>query len=287
NADGVREFYQQGEFLYAPLSMQMYPSAFTSETTNDQWIRKDLSVDSSDPAVVRAAGIAALRKHAYPAISYEVDGFVDVEIGDTIKIQDNGFVPSLMVRARVTEQRISFTNPSSNKTTFANFKALENQLSAGIQSAFERLFEASKPYLIKLSTDNGVIFKNQIGQSIVTPTLYKGGKPVVAGVTWRWSLDGHITTGMTYTVRGADVSDTATLTIAAYIGNDEVAVDEISFVNVLDGTMGTPGKPGKDGRTPYVHTAWANNATGTSGFSLDSSINKLYIGIYTDFEPAD
>ncbi|HFI0467142.1 TPA: phage tail spike protein [Streptococcus suis] len=287
NADGVREFYQQGDFLYAPLSMQMYPSAFTSETTNDQWIRKDLSVDSADPAVIRAAGIAALRKHAYPAISYEVDGFVDVEIGDTIKIQDNGFVPSLTVQARVTEQRISFTNPSSNKTTFANFKALENQLSAGIQSAFERLFEASKPYLIKLSTDNGVIFKNQIGQSIVTPTLYKGGKPVVAGVTWRWSLDGHITTGMTYTVRGADVSDTATLTIAAYIGNDEVAVDEISFVNVLDGTMGTPGKPGKDGRTPYVHTAWANNATGTSGFSLDSSINKLYIGIYTDFEPAD
>ncbi|HFU4506769.1 TPA: phage tail spike protein, partial [Streptococcus suis] len=287
NADGVREFYQQGDFLYAPLSMQMYPSAFTSETTNDQWIRKDLSVDSADPAVIRAAGIAALRKHAYPAISYEVDGFVDVEIGDTIKIQDNGFVPSLTVQARVTEQRISFTNPSSNKTTFANFKALENQLSAGIQSAFERLFEASKPYLIKLSTDNGVIFKNQIGQSIVTPTLYKGGKPVVAGVTWRWSLDGHITTGMTYTVRGVDVSDTATLTIAAYIGNDEVAVDEISFVNVLDGTMGTPGKPGKDGRTPYVHTAWANNATGTSGFSLDSSINKLYIGIYTDFEPAD
>ncbi|HEL1612368.1 TPA: phage tail protein [Streptococcus suis] len=287
NADGVREFYQQGDFLYAPLSMQMYPSAFTSETTNDQWIRKDLSVDSADPAVIRAAGIAALRKHAYPAISYEVDGFVDVEIGDTIKIQDNGFVPSLMVQARVTEQRISFTNPSSNKTTFANFKALENRLSAGIQSAFERLFEASKPYLIKLSTDNGVIFKNQIGQSIVTPTLYKGGKPVVAGVTWRWSLDGHTTTGMTYTVRGADVSDTATLTIAAYIGNDEVAVDEISFVNVLDGTMGTPGEPGRDGRTPYVHTAWANNATGTSGFSLDSSINKLYIGIYTDFEPAD
>ncbi|HEL9629119.1 TPA: phage tail protein [Streptococcus suis] len=287
NKDGVREFYQQGDMLYAPLSMQMYPSTFTSSTTNDQWIRKDLEVDSDNPTVIRAAGIANLRKNAYPAITYDVDGFIDVEVGDTVKIYDNGFSPILLVQARVSDQKISFTNPSSNKTTFANFKALENQLSAGIQSAFERLFEASKPYLIKLSTDNGVIFKNQIGQSIVTPTLYKGGKPVVAGVTWRWALDGHTTTGMTYTVRGADVTDTATLTIAAYIGNDEVAVDEISFVNVLDGTMGTPGTPGRDGRTPYVHTAWANNATGTSGFSLDSSINKLYIGIYTDFEPND
>ncbi|XZR25360.1 hypothetical protein ACQ0P2_05095, partial [Streptococcus canis] len=108
-----------------------------------------------------------------------------------------------------------------------------------------------------------------------------------AGVTWRWSLNEEVTTGMTYLVKGSSVTDTVTLTVAAYIGNDEVAVDEISFVNVVDGKLGTPGTPGRDGRTPYVHTAWANNATGTDGFSLDSSINKLYIGIYTDFEPND
>ncbi|HEM5177984.1 TPA: phage tail protein [Streptococcus suis] len=287
NKDGVREFYQQGDMLYAPLSMQMYPSTFTSSTTNDQWIRKDMEVDSDSPSVIRASAIANLRKNAYPALTYEVDGFIDVEIGDTIRIYDDSFTPILLVQARVSHQKISFTNPASNQTTFANFKALENNLSDGIQAAFERLFEASKPYLIKLSTDNGVIFKNQIGQSLVTPSLYRGGKPVVSGVTWRWSLDGNITTGMTYLVQGSSVTDTATLTVAAYIGNDEVAVDEISFVNVLDGTMGTPGKPGQDGRTPYVHTAWANNETGTSGFSLDSSINKLYIGIYTDFEPMD
>lgn len=287
NVDGVREFYQRGEMLYAPLSMQMYPSAFTSKTTNDQWIRKDIEIDSDNPTVIRAAGIRDLKKNAYPALTYEVDGFIDVEIGDTIRINDDGFNPFLLIKARVSDQKISFTNPKSNKTTFSNFKALENNLSDGIQAAFERLFEVAKPYTIKLSTDNGVIFKNQIGQSLVTPTLYKGGKPVVAGVTWRWSLDGEVTTGMTYLVKGSSVVDTVTLTVAAYIGNDEVAVDEISLVNVVDGKLGTPGTPGRDGRTPYVHTAWANNATGTDGFSLDSSINKLYIGIYTDFEPAD
>lgn len=287
NADGVREFYQSGEALYAPLAAQMYPSTFTSGTQNDQWIRKDLVVESDNPTVIRATAIRDLKKNAYPALTYEVDGFLDVEIGDTIKIYDDGFTPLLLIRARVSDQKISFTNPKSNKTTFSNFKALENNLSDGIQAAFERLFEAAKPYTIKLSTDNGVIFKNQIGQSLVTPTLYKGGKPVVAGVTWRWSLDGEVTTGMTYLVKGSSVVDTVTLTVAAYIGNDEVAVDEISLVNVVDGKLGTPGTPGRDGRTPYVHTAWANNATGTDGFSLDSSINKLYIGIYTDFEPAD
>ncbi|OBY96752.1 putative antireceptor [Streptococcus dysgalactiae] len=287
NADGVREFYQSGEMLYAPLSMQMYPSTFTSGTQSDQWIRKDIEVESDNPTVIRAAGIRDLKKNAYPALTYDVDGFLDVEIGDTVRIYDDGFTPVLLIKARVSDQKISFTNPKSNRTTFANFKALKNNLSSGIQSAFERLFEAAKPYTIKLATDNGVIFKNQIGQSLVTPTLYKGGKPIVAGVTWRWSLNEEVTTGMTYLVKGSSVTDTVTLTVAAYIGNDEVAVDEISFVNVVDGKLGTPGTPGRDGRTPYVHTAWANNATGTDGFSLDSSINKLYIGIYTDFEPND
>ncbi|WP_438832340.1 phage tail spike protein [Streptococcus pluranimalium] len=287
NAKGEREFYQSGEMLYAPLSMQMYPSAFTSNTTNDQWIRKDMQVESANPEVIRSAAYRELKKNCYPAVTYEAEGFADLEIGDTVQVYDDGFSPVLLLEMRVSEQTISFTNPKNNKTTFSNAKALENLLSNGIQERLDRMIEDAKPYTIKLSTDNGVIFKNQIGQSLVTPTLYKGGKPVVAGVTWRWSLDGEVTTGMTYLVKGSSVVDTVTLTVAAYIGNDEVAVDEISLVNVVDGKLGTPGTPGRDGRTPYVHTAWANNATGTDGFSLDSSINKIYIGIYTDFEQND
>ncbi|COH50992.1 putative antireceptor [Streptococcus pneumoniae] len=288
NEKGIVEFYQRGQALYAPISMQLYPSTFTHSTGElDQWTRKDFHFETDEPNELRRLGYLKLKKYCYPAITYEVDGFVDADIGDTVKVHDDGFAPLLMIQARVTDQKISFTNSVRNKTIFDNFKALENKLSADIQSAFERLFEAAKPYTIKLSTDNGVIFKNQIGQSLVTPTLYKGGKPVVVGVTWRWALDGEVTTGMTYLVRGSNVTDTVTLTVAAYIGNKEVAVDEISLVNVADGKLGTPGTPGRDGRTPYVHTAWANNATGTDGFSLDSSINKLYIGIYTDFEPND
>ena len=64
----------------------LYPSTFGASTQDNKWIRKDLEVDSDDPKVIRAAGIANLRKNAYPAITYEVDGFVDVEIGDTITI---------------------------------------------------------------------------------------------------------------------------------------------------------------------------------------------------------
>ncbi|MCE6986824.1 phage tail protein [Streptococcus suis] len=294
NEYGEREFYQQGELLYAPLSMQMFPSAFTSSTMADQWIRKDITVDSADKKVIRATAYRELKKHAYPDVSYEVEGFIDRGIGDTVFVYDDGFVPTLLLRMRVVEQEISFTNPSSNRTRFANFKTLDNLLPDDLQKRIDELFEASQPYLIKLATDNGVIFKNGTGQSIVTPTLYKGGKPLTANVTWRWSLDGAVKTGMTYTIRGADVTDTSTLTVAAYIGNDEVAVDELTFVNVLDGRdggVGPKGDPGndgvagRDGQTPVVHWAYSDNADGTGLTTSDNG--QRYIGHYSDYTQAD
>lgn len=325
NKDGICEFYQLGAHLVAPISMQLYPSTFTHSTgTLDQYTRKDFSYDTDNPKELRRLAYNELKKHCYPAITYEVDGFVDVEIGDTVKIHDDGFNPLLVVQARVTEQKISFSNPASNKTVFSNFKAFENQLSDGIQEALERLFEQSKPYIIKLSTSNGIIFKNQAGESVITPALYKGGKLITAGVTWRWSLNGIVTTGQTYTARGRDVSGAITLTVAAYIDNEEVAVDEISLVNVSDGLngpkgdkgdpgpqgaigpkgdrgerglqglqglqgpkgdQGIPGPKGADGRTKYTHIAYADTISG-SGFS-QTNADKAYIGVYVDFNSTD
>lgn len=276
NKDGICEFYQRNESLYAPLSMQLYPSTFSHGTAEDQWTRKDFSYDTDNPKELRRLAYNELKKHCYPAITYEVDGYVDVEIGDTVKIHDAGFAPLLTIQARVSEQRISFSNPASNKTVFSNFKALENQLSDGIQEAFERLFEQSKPYTIKLSTNNGIIFKNNSGETIITPTLYKGGKLITAGVTWRWSLNDKVTTGMTYTVRGQDVSNAVTLIIGAYIGNDRVAVDELSLVNVSDGRIGAPGK------STHVHFAFSNNPDG-SNLSLTDN-DQRYYGYYSDTE---
>ncbi|MFI3225238.1 hypothetical protein ODU21_08635, partial [Streptococcus suis] len=277
NENGVVEFFQQGDMLYAPISMQKYPSTWTGSTGNrDKYTRKDITVDTKSKETLRTQAYKELMRSAYPSMTYEIDGYVDLEIGDTAKVYDGDFYPALLLEVRVSEQTISFTKPSTNKTVFDNVRALKSKLSSGIQERWQELFEASKPYLIKLATDNGVIFKNGTGQSIVTPTLYKGGKPLTATVTWRWSLDGAVKTGMTYTVRGADVTDTSTLTVAAYIGNDEVAVDELTFVNVLDGRdggvgpKGDPGPKGAEGRTPYIHWAYSDSADGTGLTTSDN-----------------
>lgn len=60
-----------------------------------------------------------------------------------------------------------------------------------------------------------------------------------------------------------------------------------SLIKGADGAQGVPGTPGADGKTPYFHIAYANSADGKTGFSVDNSVDKLYIGQYTDYTPDD
>lgn len=278
NAKGEREFYQSGAALYAPLSMQMYPSTFTHSTGDrDQWTRKDMTVESSNPEVIRSTAYRELKKNCYPAVTYEAEGFADLEIGDTVKVYDDGFSPTLLLEMRVSEQVISFTNPRNNKTTFSNAKALENRLSQGIQQQLDRMIEEAKPYTIKLATDNGVAFKNGQGQTIVTPTLMKGNKVINSG--WRWVVDGVIkATSSSYIVRASDINQKMVLTVSAWIDNKEVASEQLTLINTSDGTAG---------KTQYLHRAWANSEDGRDSFSTTTSANKRYFGTYTDFTEAD
>lgn len=275
--NGIVIFKQEGANLYAPHAADLYPSTFGVSTQSNKWIRKDLEVDSDNPNVIRAAGIANLRKHAYPAITYDVDGFIDVEIGDTITIHDKGFTPALDVRARAVEQKISFSNPTNNKTTFGNFKELENRTSGDLRSVFEQMVENIRPYNILVSTDNGVLFKNNTGQSTLRPTLKRGNQ--VINATYRFVIDGSIvSSGLTYTVKASDITKPTVVTISAWVDNKEVASEEVTFVNVSDG---------KDGRTPYVHFAYADSADGQKGFSLTQTGSKRYLGVLTNFIKED
>ncbi len=247
NARGVIEFEQSGSYLHAPLSMQMYPSTFTHATGNlDQWTRKDMTVDSKNPETIRSIAYRELKKNCYPAVTYEAEGFADLDIGDTVKVYDDGFNPTLLLEMRVSEQTISFTNPKNNKTTFSNAKALENRLSQGIQQQLDRMIEEAKPYTIKLATDNGVAFKNGQGQTIVTPTLMRGNKVINSG--WRWTVDDVIkSTSARYIVNASDVNQKMVLNVSAWIDNKEVASEQLTLINALDGSIGLPGPKGDKG----------------------------------------
>lgn len=243
NEKGQIEFYLKNSMLYAPLSKSLYPSAFTGIETDDNWIRKDIDVDTDSEEKLISVALADLRKHCYPAVTYEVTGFIDdLNIGDTIKINDLEYTPSLILEARVSEQHISFTNPNQNKTVFDNFRALENKISQGLIDRMSELAEAAKPYDLRLITDNGTVFANGEGRSVLTAELWKGNTKFNA--TYQFKRNNVLVgAGLQLAVDAADVSENKPLiiTVEAYIGNELIASKQITFTNSV-GEQGPAGR---------------------------------------------
>ena len=92
---------------------------------------------------------------------------------------------------------------------------------------------------------------------------------------------------------GSPMSDNSSLKyIGIYTGTSATAPTTPSAytwskIKGEDGQQGVPGARGSDGRTSYLHTAYANSATGEHDFSTTNSNGKEYIGTYTDFEIND
>ncbi|RLU43585.1 phage tail protein, partial [Streptococcus iniae] len=237
NDKGDVEFYVKNGMLYAPISKDLYPSAFSGRETDDNWIRKDIEVQTDAEEVLISTALATLRKNAYPAITYEVVGYVaNLDVGDTVKISDKEYSPSLTLEARVSEQHISFTEPNQNKTVFDNYKALENKTSSILIDRMNDMAEQAKPYDLRLITDNGTTFKNSTGRSVLTAELWKSNKKFNATFQFR-NFDTLLASGLTYTVDGSTVpiEKPFLVSVDAFIGNDLVATRQITFTNTGDG----------------------------------------------------
>lgn len=236
-----------------------------------------------------------IRKNCYPSISYEVKGTDEsLDMGDTVKIDDEEFPDGLVLSARVSEQHISFTKNGTNQTVFDNYKALKNKLSKDLIDRYEELAEQAKPYELRLLTDKGTQFKNSTGLSVLTAELWKSNRKYDATFNFR-NIDTLLASGLTYTVDGSTIpiDKPFLVSVDAFIGNDLVATRQITFTNVSDGAkgqdgaQGIQGPAGADGKTPYWHTAYANSTDGKTDFSLTDSTNKRFIGQYTDYTQAD
>nr|DAR07368.1 MAG TPA: tail protein [Caudoviricetes sp.] len=268
NEKGEVEFYLEGSLLFAPISKRLYPSVLTGKETNDNWIRKDMEVETDSEDVLISTALRNLRKFCYPAITYEVDGFLDLDIGDTVKIQDTGFSPMLMLEARVSEQQISFSNPVENKTVFANFQALQNKVSDSLLTRMAKLAEQAIPYELKLSTDNGTTFKNNVGQSVLKASLERNGK-VYQPLLFYKNGDAIIGTGNQLVVRPTDFENTLQITVEAYLDDELAASAEVTFTEVVDGERGPKGDKGDRGNDglPGKNGVGIKNTTVTYGLS--------------------
>ena len=243
-------YYSSGMTVYAPQSRDRFPSV--GKGSNDNWIVKDLGETQYETKeALWGYMYGEIQKISVPEITYEVEGAIDAGIGDTqTLIDDKHFEPALYVQARVSELEEDILTGKVTKSTFINFERKYSQIADELQKRVNELVEASIPYTIKVSSDNGTVFKNATGTSTFKARVFKGEKEITSDVTWRWALDGNVTVGMQYLAKASTIKDTAVLTVSAYIGNNEVATTEITLTNVndgADGKNGNDGLPGKDG----------------------------------------
>lgn len=229
-------YYSSGMTVYAPQSRDRFPSV--GKGSNDNWIVEDLGETQYETKEALWGYLySEIQKKSLPEITYEVEGAIEAGIGDTqTLIDDIHFEPALYVQARVSELEDDILTGKVTKSTFINFERKYSQIADELQKRVNELVEASTPYTIKVSSDNGTVFKNSTGTSTFKARLFKGEKEVTSDVTWHWTLNSIVTDGMQYLVKAKDIDDTAVLTVSGYIGNKEVATTEVTVTNMVEPT---------------------------------------------------
>lgn len=149
-------------------------------------------------------------------------------------IDDIHFEPTLYVQARVSELEDDILTGKVTKSTFINFERKYSQIADILLKQVEALAEDAAPYIIRLSTNNGYIFKNGEGSSTITARLEKYSKDIAA--TWKWVVDNKVVgTGDKLTVKAEQVTNTMAVTVIAYVNGNEVVRDYMTFSNSDDG----------------------------------------------------
>lgn len=220
-----------------------FPSNIMTGEYRDRYIEKYWSYDTDNVNVLYGQALAELKKNSVPQVKYEVDGYFDTDIGDTVRIEDVEYNPPLYLQARVTEQSRSFTDPSRNKTTFDNFKELQSQIDPSLLAAMNVLIEANKTYTCSILSDNGIIFKNGVGTTTLTASIMDVGKDMTDSLTINWSKDGeHIYTGKSFSVLAEDIQGKAVFRFEAVDSGETIrGTYEVTVSNVSDGESGTDG----------------------------------------------
>lgn len=295
--NGNIEYFTDGALIRAPQARGRFPSNIVNKDDAYIMLRKEYDTDSKDKLYSMA--LSDLKTASEPVVTYEVDGYFDTNIGDTVRMQDQEWTPVLYLQARVSEQVRSLTNPKTAKTVFTNYKELASEISDDLLQQMEDLINKNKVYTCSISTNNGIIFKNGIGSTTLTAYAYDNGVDVTGKLEIRWSKDGtEFYVGKSVTVNATDVDTKAVYSFEALENGIKRGYYEVTITKVDDGEpgpvgpqgppgeQGIPGKPGTDGRTQYTHIAYANSADGTKDFSVSDS-NREYIGMYVDFELLD
>lgn len=300
DSDGNVEYKspQGNRNILAVQARDRFPSNLMS-SENDRYIAKIWSYDTDNINTLYGQALAELKKICVPQVEYEVKGYFDTDIGDTVQVEDDEYNPALYLEARVTEQIRSFTDLTRNKTTFDNFHELQSQLDSDLVAKMNAIIEQNKTYTCMISTDNGTTFKNNTGSTMLTASVRDGVTDVTDKFTIVWSKDGtELATGKSITVNAADVDGKALYRFEAQDSDGNVkGFCEVTVTDVSDGTDGvsptvevnedtsltitdsegtknTGPLKGADGISSYTHIKYSDDGETFTGIGNLASQNR-------------
>lgn len=245
--NGNIEYFTDGALIRAPQARDRFPSNIVNKDDAYIMLRKEYDTDSKDKLYSMA--LSDLKVASEPVVIYEVDGYFDTNIGDTVRMQDQEWTPVLYLQARVSEQVRSLTNPNTAKTVFTNYKELMSEISSDLLDRMQDLINKAKIYTCSIATNNGTIFKNGVGSTTLTAYAYNNGVDVSGSLEIRWSKDGQeFYVGRSVTVNAEDVDTKAVYSFVATENGIRRGYYEVTITKVDDGAPGEPGKNGDDGK---------------------------------------
>lgn len=275
DANGKVEYMVSGTNLLAPQARDRFPSTLITDRApgTDMYIVKIWSYDTDNVNVLYGQALAELKKYVNPKVEYEIDGYIEAEIGDTFTVEDSEYTPALYLEARITEQEICFTDSEKCKTIFDNFEEKQSQISSALISEMNKMIELKKVYEGSIVSSNGVLFKTDSDSTKLTALVKDDGVDITSKYSIIWFKDDvQLSTSQTITISALDFTEKAVYRFKAMSGEILKATAEVTVMRLQDGQNGT---------SAYVHIAYANSSDGRVDFSLTDS-NRKFIGQYSD-----
>lgn len=229
--------------IYAPQARDRYPSNVVAES--DRYILLRWDTEYSTQAALYGNALSKLKSICAPKATYEVRGYTELNIGDTVMIVDDGFEPTLYLSARVVEQQVSFTDKSRNETTFDNVTEMVSQIDNSLLTRVQEL-------------------ASQVAQSVAgaqiqyyvstSPTSLIGGQWSATSPTW---TDGsYIWTRTKWTTSGGTVSYSTAACATGATGQQ--------------GATGPQGPQGADGKMLHATSSTAGDTAAKTATLSDT-----------------
>lgn len=262
-----------GNNILAPQARDRFPSTLLTNHSNDMYAVQIWSYETENVETLYGQALSQLKKNSVPKVTYDVDAYIDADIGDTFTIEDAEYSPTLYLEARITEQEICFTDSEKCKTIFDNFEEKQSQISSALISEMNKMIELKKVFEGSIVSSNGVLFKTDSDWTQLTAIVKNDGVDITSKYSIIWYKDDEqISTNQTITINASDLSEKAVYRFKAMSGEILKATAEVTVMRLQDGQNGT---------SAYVHIAYANSSDGRVDFSLTES-NRKFIGQYSD-----